>query len=147
MRLPAARRLTGQGARLRSEKFGVRIPSGRPNLAVVADRQMHLTVYQDQAGSIPVHRAKVLRGVVGKRFKPPDFQSGDRRFESGLPCHRREAHQDEHAILNREVAGSIPAAPARVFARSPNWQGSALLMRHNVGSSPTLAANFFGRIV
>lgn len=85
MRLPAARRLTGKGTRLRSEKFGVRIPSGRPNLnlAVVADRQMHLTVYQDQAGSIPVHRAN---GYWASGLSPLTF--------------------------NQETAGSNPVYPA-----------------------------------
>ena len=175
MRLPTARRLNWKRRSPPKREIWGSNPLGPAKLyvAVVADRQnapdclsgpngfdsrpsRHEAVgkwikplaSQARDRGFESHRPyQIFRGVVGKRTKPPDFQSGDRRFESGLPCHRREAHQDEHATLNREAAGSIPAAPTKCFARSPKWQGSALLMRHNVGSTPTLAASSCGRIV
>ena len=89
----------GQDTALRTLKF--RFESGRLDqfCAVVAERQRRLIVYQDQEGSTPFHRA--MRPLASRpyqfsrgRARPdecPDFQSGDSRFNSGLPYRVRSS--------------------------------------------------------
>lgn len=41
--------------------------------------------------------------VVGKRIKPPDFQSGDHGFKSRLPYHPRVAQLEERFATNEKA--------------------------------------------
>jgi hypothetical protein len=43
---------------LRTFRFGFESRAGRQFLGVVAERHRHLTVYEDQMGSTPIHFAK-----------------------------------------------------------------------------------------
>src|SRR5712692_10304879 len=75
-----------QDRTLRTFRFGFESRAGYQIFGVVAERQRHLTVYEDQVGSTPIHFAKSLT-MSASWLKPPDSQSGDRGFESR---HRRQ---------------------------------------------------------
>src|SRR5882724_9990700 len=75
-----------QDRTLRTFRFGFESRAGYHIFGVVAERQRHLTVYEDQVGSTPIHFANSLT-MLASWLKPPDSQSGDRGFESR---HRRQ---------------------------------------------------------
>lgn len=62
----------------------VRVPSRGPSYGVVAERQRHFTVYEDQVGSTPIHFAKLWG--CRQAAKPADSLSANRGFESRRPC-------------------------------------------------------------
>ena len=70
-----------------------------------------LSFKQVIAGSAPACATKFFAPDAGGTAR--GLQSRFASFESGPGCHWRQAHKDEHATLNREVAGSIPAAPTK----------------------------------
>src|SRR5262245_54717048 len=53
---------------------------------VVAERQRHLTVHEDQVGSTPIHFANTYRGSSLVRMKALGSDPRDRKFKSFLPC-------------------------------------------------------------
>src|SRR6266849_3681314 len=53
-----SRSSNGSGQNATNVQIRVRVPSGIPSCEVVAERQRHLTVYEDQVGSTPIHFAK-----------------------------------------------------------------------------------------
>ena len=55
-----SRSSNGSGQNATNVQIRVRVPSGIPSCEVVAERQRRLTVYEDQAGSTPVHFANRL---------------------------------------------------------------------------------------
>jgi hypothetical protein len=54
-----SRSSNGSGQNATNVQILVRVPSGIPSFEVVAERQRHLTVYEDQMGSTPIHFARV----------------------------------------------------------------------------------------
>lgn len=82
--------------------------------------------------------------VVGKRIKPPDFQSGDRGFESRRPYHARVVHRIRILRYERREGGSIPLT-------GTNYEVVAERQRHltvyedQVGSTPIHFAKLIRR--
>ena len=76
-----------QDRTLRTFRFGFESRAGYQVYGVVAERQRHLTVYEDQVGSTPIHFANSLTSR----------QVGSSRL-----------------ILNQEIAGSNPAIVANM---------------------------------
>ena len=59
-----SRSSNGSGQNATNVQIRVRVPSGIPSSSgVVAERQRHLTVYEDQVGSTPIHFAKSFDDV------------------------------------------------------------------------------------
>ena len=128
----------GEGAALRRLRF--RFDPGRAVQFRSVDRLARCpAVDRKQTSSILVRSAKV-RGDVDKLDKSPALQAGHRGFESRHRYHWPEAHEDEQAILNRQVASSILAGPTRCCRVAELVQRS-IVNREDVGSSPTPTAS------
>jgi catechol 2,3-dioxygenase-like lactoylglutathione lyase family enzyme len=76
---------------------------------VVAERQRHLTVYEDQVGSTPIHFAKSLT-MWASWLKPPDSQSGDRGFKSSPTCRGVAKLSRRQLVQGLLIAAGSPAA-------------------------------------
>ena len=90
-----------QDRTLRTFRFGFESRAGYQVYGVVAERQRHLTVYEDQVGSTPIHFAKLRR-----------------RRQAGL----------SRLILSQEIAGLNPAVVASAV-RVVQGRGSDFLNR------------------
>jgi hypothetical protein len=113
------------------------------------------------------------RWDVAQLAVAPDFESGGRRFDPFRPSQFRlfssdglerrahnarvpgsnpgratkfalEAHQDEHATLNREAAGSIPAGRTSIGSLPP-VEVELAFKQYAVGSNPTRPTKRFSR--